>query len=283
MARNVSSTDPACGVCAAPTGDTTHLCRNHTAELRDQLVGVPEHIPGIVDLVGELDVTITRQSRTAMHTGGRRTPERPLPWNEAASGAAHALNATVNAWALEASRIAEDERDRLADVHHSDTAGVAEWLARNLHTLRAHPEAGQAFRDIVDAAREARRAIDRPVEPVPFGRCSELTDDGECPAILYGHLGRRHVRCHACGALHSTDERLTWMLETLRGMLATIPELVTIVSLAGKHATADSLRMLAQRGRFQVVGVDAQGRPTYRVADVLRALDERYKRRPKAA
>lgn len=278
------TTSTGCGVCAAPTGDGARLCRTHTDDLRDQLVGVPERVIGAVELAAELDVTVTRQSRTTTRTEGRRTPERPLPWNENASAAAHILNTTLNAWALDVSRLGEDERDRLADIPAADTAAVAEWLARNLSTLRHHPEAGQAHDEILSAIREARRAIDRPADPVPFGPCGRSFEDGTvCQAVLYGQLDRPQVRCRDCGALHPIRDRLEWMLEHLRGLIATLPELVAIAKLAGKRTTEDSLRLMADRGRFEQAGVDVRGRPTYRVADVMRALDERHKRRPKVA
>lgn len=271
---DVADTPAGCGVCAAPTGDDGHLCRVHTDELRDRLIPIPV-------LVQDLEVTLTRQSRTTQQDGGRST-ESPLPWNENASAKAFELNATLNAWALDTSRIAEDERDRLAYVHHADTAQVAEWLLRNLPTLRQHPEAGQAYDELRESIREAHRAIDRPSDPTPFGECGTQHVDVVCRAILYGYLDRPTVSCPGCGTQHSTADRLVWMLDHLRGMLATIPELVGIARLSGKRTSEDKLRLMASRGRFEQIG-NNQGRPTYRVADVLKALDERYKHRPKVA
>jgi hypothetical protein len=89
------------------------------------------------------------------------------------------------------------------------------------------------------------------------------------------------VRCRGCGIQHRTTDRLEWMLEHLRGLLATLPELVGIARLAGKRTTEDKLRLMAARTRFEQIGHDPHGKPTYRVADVLKALDERYKHRPK--
>lgn len=270
-------TPTGCQVCSAPTGDDGYLCRTHTEDLRDQLAGVEA-------LVAELDVTITRQARTTRPSEGGRSPERPLPWNENASARAFELNATLNAWALDVSKLAEDERDWLIHVHHSDTTAVGQWLVRNLSTLRMHREAGIAYDELRESIREARRAIDRPADPVPFGPCNQVFPDGTvCQEILYGQLDRQHVKCRACDTMHPTRERLTWMLEHLRGMLATLPELVTIASLAGKRTTEDKLRLMADRGRFDRVGIDAAGKPTFRVSDALKALDERYKHRPKVA
>lgn len=265
-----------CQVCSSPTGDSLNLCGTHTDEVRTQLADV-EH------LVAELEVTVTRQARTAPDNQGVRSPETPLPWNEAASDAAFVLNTTLNAWSLDVSRIAEDERDHFQPIPYTDTIAVAQWLARNLHTLRQHPEAGTAHNEIINAIREARRAIDRPQDPIPFGECGHIFEDGHvCQEILYGHLDRPHVKCRACATPHKVANRLEWMLGHIRGMLGTIPELVVFAHLAGKRTSEDKLRLMASRGRFLAVGSKGS-LPTYRVADVLKAIDERYKHRPKVA
>src|SRR5688500_18687522 len=218
----------ACGVCSAPTGDTARLCRTHTDELRTRLAGVEA-------LVTELDVTITRQARATANLDGGKSPETPLMWNENASTKAFELNATLNGWALDTSKLAEDERDQLAHVHHSDTAGLAQWLTRNLSTLRQHADAGQAFGEIADSVREAFRAIDRTPDPIPFGPCGHIYEDGTiCQATLYGNLERPTVPCRDCGATHSTAERLAWMLQHARGQLPTIPELAAVAECDGQ-------------------------------------------------
>lgn len=269
-----------CGVCTAPTGDGACLCRTHTDDLRNRLAGVPGRLIGVAELVAELDITVTRQARTAQQSEGGRSTERPLAWNENASRAAFELNATLNGWALDTSTIAQDERDLLVVVPHWDTAGLAAWLARNISTLRQHAEAGRAYDDILNAVKEACRAIDRPTDPVPFGPCHRIFEDGTiCQQILYGQLDRAQVPCRACGSLHATRERLVWMLEYLRGMLATLPELVVIASLAGKATSVDKLRLMASRGRFLPHGVNVEGVATFRVSEALQALDDRYKHR----
>lgn len=284
--------------CSAPTGDGGYLCKAHTEDLRRELLSV-SGTPGqarkpwatsadeqrIADqLADELDVTITRQARTARPAEGGRSSERPLPWNENASARAFEMNATLNAWALDTSKLGEDERDQLIRVHHSDTAALAAWLVRNLHTLRMHPEAGTAHDEILNAIREARRAIDRASDPVPFGECGQIFEEGTvCREILYGQLDRHQVTCKACGTSHATRPRLEWMLEHLRGMLSTLPDLVVHASLAGKRTTEDKLRLMVGRGRFSPVGTMPDGRPIYRVAEALKALDDKGKHRPKVA
>lgn len=272
----------ACGVCSAPTGDAARLCRTHTDDLHTMLAGgkvkTVEYMP-VSALVVELDVTVTRQARTTNGQDGGRSNERPLMWNENASARAFELNATLNAWALDTSKVREDTRDQLRAVPHHDTTGVAEWLVRNLGTLRQHPEAGTAFDEIGNALREAHYAIDRTQDPVPFGQCGAVNGDHACTEVLYGQLDRPVIRCRACGSPHHIAERLEWMLDHVRGMLATLPELVAITRWSGKPANHDSLRLMARRTRFEQVGRNQEGEPTYRVADVLKAIEERGKHR----
>jgi hypothetical protein len=267
-----------CTICSSPTGDSGRLCRTHTDQLAAELATVP-------DIVDELQITRTRQDRVSAGKHGGRSATKPLPWNEHAAQRAFELNATLNAWALDTSRLGEDERDLLAEHHHSDTAAVARWLARNLRTLRQHADAGQAFDELTNAIREARRAVDRPQDYIPLGACGNLVEDLEqpCPAIVYGHPDSRFATCRGCTARHRITDRIEWMLELLRVQLVTIPEAVGICYLAGKRTTEDKLRLMAARARFLPVGAK-EGQPTYRMAEVFQALDERYKhRKPRAA
>ena len=266
-----------CSVCSSPTGDGGRLCRTHTDELARDLTTIP-------DLVNELEVTITRQARITSERHGGRSAEHPLPWNLHASEKASDLNTTINAWALDTSRLGEDERDQLAEHHHSDTTAVTAWLTRNLHTLRHHQEAGQAYDELTNAIREARRAVDRPLDYMPLGKCaSDIDRDTPCEATLYGHPERQYASCRDCGARHRITDRLEWMLDHLRSQLVTIPEAVGIAYLAGKRTTEDKLRLMASRGRFLAAGT-SDGKPTYRMSEVLKALEERYKhRKPQAA
>ena len=269
----MSDTPTGCQVCSAPAGDDAYLCRTHTDDLAADLAAV---VGGLLD---ELDITLTRQDRVTAGRAGGRNPERPLPLNLHASEVASNLNSTLNAWALDTARLHEDERDSLANIHYSETAEVAAWLSRNLATLRLHSDAGQAHSEITHAIREARRAIDRPLDYMPLGQCGSDHDGAPCETVVYGHPERQWATCQGCGARHRISDRLEWMLEHLRAQLVTIPEAVGVAYLAGKRTTEDKLRLMAGRERFPQVGTTADGKPTYRMADILRALEDRYKHR----
>lgn len=263
---------PGCGVCSAPVGDTGRLCRTHTDGLRIDLADVP-------DLVAELEITRTRQNRTSAEKHGARSTTRPLPWNEHTAQKAFELNATLNAWALDVSKLGEDERDRLAPVHHTDTAEVARWIARNLSTLRMHAEAGTAHEEITDAIHQARRSIDKPQDQVTYGPCKNELDSGVlCEEFLYSAPGRHTVTCRGCGAIHNTEARKEWMMGHVTQLVGTAAEAAGYLRLAGVEVSASTVRNLAARKRFLPVDLNDQKRPCYRVSEVLLAVSNKYKR-----
>src|SRR5690242_11076732 len=97
-------TAAACAVCSAPTGDAGALCRTHTEKLVEDLRDVPH-------LVDELDITITRQDRVTTGSRVGRSAERPLAFNEHAAEKRSELWTTLHAWALDAAKLGEDDRD----------------------------------------------------------------------------------------------------------------------------------------------------------------------------
>lgn len=226
-----------CAACTAPTGDDGLLCRSHTRELDQDLRDVG-------NLVEELDVTLTRQDRVAARYSAGRSAEKPLVWNEHAATKRSELWSTLGAWALDVSRIDEDERDRLADVGTYDIAGTAGWIARNLSTLRRHSDAGAAFDEITDAIRGARRAIDRPEVATRFyaGPCPEPIEaeneygvvetaacDGEVWAFIPTEAEKlAFLRCRACDAKWDTTQ---W-LRVGRRMRARIEQLRAVARSA---------------------------------------------------
>lgn len=223
---------PGCGVCGAPSGDGLHLCRTHTDNLERDLRGVE-------DLVRELDITLTRQDRVNPANSIGKSAERPLAWNENAAAKRFELWATLNAWALDTSKLGEDDRDQLIAVPADDTPGVAGWLIRNLPTLRRHREAGIACDEITDAIGGARRAIDRPAAATRFraGPCPELvitekepgsdvTELVYCDGDVWAFIPidpdeLAYLRCQGCDSSWDTTQ---WMRIGQR-MLARIAEL----------------------------------------------------------
>lgn len=210
-----------CQRCGSPTGDDGGLCRTCTFKLSADLREVPTY------LWAELQITITRQDKL-MPTSDRPGGEKPMVWNENGSQVAWELQTTLNAWALDVSRLGQDERDLLADVAHHDVPELARWLVRNMHTLRMLGDAGQCFEEIVDAIRRGRRAIDRPENRTRFqvGPCPEQANEGACDGEVWAFIPTSEdkisfMRCQACGAEWDTTQ---W-LRVGRRMLARIHQL----------------------------------------------------------
>ena len=266
--------DTGCGVCASPTGDHGHLCRTHTETLCLDLRTVAW-------LTAELDVTVTRQARITAARHGSRSASTPLPWNEHASARRHELACTVNVWALDTSRLSEDDRDRLAEHPQHDVPAVAAWLVRNLPTLRQHPEAGDAYDQLTDSIQQARRAIDRPLDLTTFGPCHAEQDDGTvCAETLYAPPGREVIACR-CGAQHSAQTRREWMLNHCRSLKGTASQIASWVRIFGIEASTDRVRAMAARKRFEQAGERPRpggkpGQPLYRLRDVVIAMGNRY-------
>ena len=211
-----------CQRCGSPTGDGGGLCRTCTFKLEADLREVHTY------LWTELQVTITRQDKLMPTSDRPSGAERPLGWNDHASGVAWDVQTTVNAWCLDVSRIGEDERDLLADIPQQDVPELARWLVRNMPTLRRHPEAGTAYEELVDAIRRARKAIDRPENRTRFqvGPCPEQADEGACDGEVWAFIPADEdkisfMRCQGCGAQWDTTQ---W-LRVGRRMLARIHQL----------------------------------------------------------
>lgn len=193
-----TDTPNGCHTCGAPTGDTANLCRTHTTALTADLRTIRGLLP-------ELEVTITRQDKLLHFNDRKSSAETPLNWNENASQVRWELEATVNAWCLDVSRLGEDERDPLQPIQPGDVPALADWLVRNIATLRTHAEAGKAADELGNAIRRVTRAIDHPAIRARFyvGPCPEQVGEGCCDGEVWSFLASSddelsYMRCTAC-------------------------------------------------------------------------------------
>jgi hypothetical protein len=216
-------------VCNSPTGDGANLCRTHTSAITHLLRQIPDRVetvdrnhldaydrpvhrelrdrnggkipyqlgPELIlservisGLASDLETTITRQDKLAVTSGAGSSGEKPLNWNERASTIRWELRATLSAWALETSKHHQDSRDPAWAVG-PDIARVAEWLLRNINTLRLLTDVGEAYAEINDAIRRAESAIDRPAHAARFvvGPCPEVAEDeSACPGEVWAFI-----------------------------------------------------------------------------------------------
>lgn len=278
--------------CGVPVKDDAYACAACTSKVQLALSQVPA-------LVRDLETTRTRQSRI----GGRgigvvsRDAGRPLPWDQRASAALDALRVVLVGWA----RVVLDERGPAPagpacvlcshpSCEHSRSGpppvdspdGLAAYLARHLAWLRHHPAVAELVRDIDQVVRRGRHVTDRAPDRVYAGTCLEpvhRTDErtglpaaGACPGELYATAAATHVTCMACGAVHDVLKRQEWLRALVEDQLATATQLAGAVSGLGRTVTSSQIRGYAHRDRLIAKSVDAEGRPLYRVGDLLDLL-----------
>ncbi|MFI6819248.1 hypothetical protein ACIBG7_43155 [Nonomuraea sp. NPDC050328] len=263
-----------CPACGGHRPVHCTICRACAGELDRELAEVP-------NLIGHLDLAITRQTRMGAHGGGRLTH---LPWDERARVAERELRSTLVGWAR--AILPEVTRPHLGpacracahpsclriDLEHGpadNLRAVANWLRRHRAELQAHPAADEIISTIRQAVRQARRAIDRPPGTWYAGPCGV---DG-CAADLHAQHGRPVITCTACRATHDAAAREAWLMDQAAEHTGTATELAR--ALHGFHPglTPEMIRGYAARLRLFPVGLDYLGRPLYRVAHVLALAD----------
>ncbi len=238
-----------------------YLCAHCTHELVAELRRVAE-------LVGQLDATISRQTRTRSGVGvASRPAERPLPVDLAAAEVAHDLHNVLGTWARDiADRTGKPLilRTVRALEERETTPALAAWLLEHVSTMRTHPAASELHDEITDATARAWRRVDRPPERRFAGPCDE------CGTDLYGRPNAAAIRCNGCGTDYDADARRGWLIDQARDQLAT-PTVIAraLPALVGHAITPAMIRGYAHRGRLAARPVDRTGRPRYRVGDVI--------------
>lgn len=288
--------------CSRPITDEGFLCYPCTETLRRNLGDVPA-------LEDELETTRTRQSKTGGPGIGIvvRDSERPVPWNERASRAIGDLRVRLHGWV----RLCQDFRIRpegpecASCVHPTcvylrslaapdDTlAGMSRYLLASVSALRHRPEVTECADDIDAAVRGVEKVIDRKPEQVFYGPCGSVEYiDGEpdpncepCPADLYGQAEATDLTCEACATPHKVEDIRRHLMDAAQDRLATAAELSRFLTHFGqvdtsKPLTAERIRKWASRRTEDSPPVllahaqDKDGRPLYRVGDVVKLLTE---------
>ncbi|MCI2424112.1 hypothetical protein MOQ72_42625 [Saccharopolyspora sp. K220] len=237
-------------------------------------------LAAVADLVAELDTTIIRQARTGQRVGARPT-EEPLPFNTSASEIRDDLRNVLSTWVRDLWEIYGPRRQVptgevaadgtpvvAAELDSLDLADelpdMAAWLRRHPSWIAPHQAAGELVDEILDAIGRARRAIDLPPELVYCGPCPV------CGTDLYARPDRGTVVCRGCEERHEVTERREVLLDLARDQLATAAEIArALPGLLGRELSANTVRTWAPTGRLAKRAPDAQGRPRYRVGDVI--------------
>lgn len=220
-------------------------------------------------LAHDLDIALARQAVLGERHGSRSV-EKPLLFNERASDAGHALKATLVGWA----RAVHEETG--ADLPADTLTAIARWLHHHIGWLRHHEAAEEIHAEIIDAVRDVRRAIDRPVETVYVGPC-------ECGEHLFACLGERYVTCpnreaHEDGRdTWSVADRIDWLLAQAEDVVATATQISAALTHYNRPVTPAALRGYVRRGRLAPVWCTDTGNnrtfrggaALYRLGDVM--------------
>lgn len=260
------STDPCVAGCGRPA-DGYFLCRWCGEELHTAL----GHVPW---LLRQLRVNETRSARYSDANGANDpTAVHALPYDPGAADVRDALTTAVNTWA----------RDLETVTGHSCEADTAEaaamWLREQISPLRIHPAAAELHTDVMSVIRRSYRVIDRPQGSIFVGPCNAVTETGACREDLYARAdpsGRARldprqatVRCR-CGAEWDAEKRRDWLLDELRGTLATAREIASAVGwLAGHTLSVKTIRTWASRGQIASHHPPGGGPARYPIGEVV--------------
>lgn len=154
-----------CGLesCARPAPNAT-ICQQHQWELERDLRRLPS-------LVEELHTTLARASKDTSHTDKvQGKGESPVFFHQKASEALSGLQDAVVGWNV----------DLGGDPARGSVQWAAESLLRMAPDLYRHGDMPEACDEILDAVRQADKAIDSPPNRsvIPVGPCPEGMVDG---------------------------------------------------------------------------------------------------------
>lgn len=309
---NQQSRKPACSACSQPVTDNAYLCRRCTDDLKRLLgdpnvplepgeprKGEPNRSATIPQLVGDLVVTYTRQSRSD-RSGGSKSAETALNWSDKASDALDVLiNALVNdVRIVQEQRYVEEiegpdcgdcrhrtcgmvRKLRMMQTPHNDALSLSRWLLWHVGWLRHHIEAGDILAELDRCANEINHVMDLHAERWFAGQCRaeyiHVDDrDGEtdacCAVELYAKPKATSIVCRNCGTKHVVEERRKWLLAKAEDQLAHMELIGRALASMGEAVTPSQIRGYAFRGRIIAKGTDRKGRELFRVGDVVQVV-----------
>jgi len=247
--------------CGRPTRDTLLLCDSCIWQLEADLGSVPQ-------LVYQLNLTITRQSRLGNRNGSRATT-RGLPYDVRASDSLNSLR-----WVLLGGVRVLAKDDRAFYPVSDKILAMAAWLRSRTDLIAVHEAAGDLWLEITDVIHRGRQAVDAPRQRVYAGPCwAKHPQTGlECLEHLYARPGATHVACRACGTIHDVEKRKEAMRDSLHGMLLTVGEIARLAGYfdgAPQERTRKLLVAWVARGKLVPVAHDRSNRALFPFGETL--------------
>ncbi|QAY70008.1 hypothetical protein [Xylanimonas protaetiae] len=181
------------------------------------------------------------------------------------------------------------------------------FLTGNIGWMRAQPDGGDLIGELLDAITHMKHAIDVPASTRYAGPCTadvEYVEEHQerplaqignvttlttrpCTGELYARPGATQVDCPDCGATYQVADRRAWLLDQIADRLLPARDMAQAVhGLIGVDVTATTLdnniRGWKHTGRLTARGLTRDGRPTYRIGDVIALVINSAKRRPRS-
>ncbi|ACZ29586.1 hypothetical protein Xcel_0547 [Xylanimonas cellulosilytica DSM 15894] len=197
---------------------------------------------------------------------------------------------------------AADDIARRRGLHrpYNTPQALAAWLTGNVPWIRAQPDGGNLIAELLDAIDTMKRAIDVPATMRYAGPCNADIDvttetvvagvptttltTRPCYGELYARPGAIDVTCPDCGATYPVTARRAWLLDQVTDVLLPAAEMAVAVNglldtdvKAARLAT--NIRWWKSVGRLPEKGRTRDGRPKYRVGDVVDLVVQSAKRR----
>lgn len=223
-------------------------------------------------LADDLDNVVIKQTnyggRTSQGKHRRKaSDEALLPFNETASGVAHAVTGTMQKWV---DRVCIERR--LPHPGFMRAKQSADWLRRNVIALALCDDAEEAADEITGAVKAALKTVDRPRRRTYQGQCEV------CAADLYAYHDDEAIVCRECEAVVDKSANDLKVLAGLSERSFTAAELVGIVEdRFGAVIKTKTVHDLAYRkaNPIAVRGVTRDKQKLYRAGDVFDALRRR--------
>lgn len=264
-----------CG-CGQPVSDG-FLCTTCTTELTTDLRNLPHRI-------GELEDTAYRLDRIASAGGGGGSGNRvrPLPYRPEVTPLLDRARNLLTTWARDTLEHRGLDPEHLPSGRKlpSSTAGLCDWLARQVPSIRLSPQVVEMRRDLERLEADIASATDLPPSPIYLGPCDV------CKRPMYAKRGDELHLCQTKGCaspIYRVTERVAELLHRSRGMTAMPSTIATALTSLDTPMSETRIKRWRDAGKLAPVKHDARGRPFYLLADVLDLVEWERKRNQLAA
>lgn len=233
------------------------------------------------------DLDTVKGRRTRYGTPGGRGGDKPLPVDARFLGRdadgtrlQDAVKNTMATWA----RIVLEERPVITGPTHpsclhvtcsqlnrsrpprDDVASVCRYLLGHADWIKSRHWATEILDEMLDAAEQLRRMVDRPADKLFVGYCTE------CDQALHAKIGAAQVKCRGCEKVYGVEASREAMWVEAQDQMGTAAEISRAISWLGQTPiTADRIYKWVERKRLPQRGhITYRGRevPIYRIGDV---------------